>query len=209
MTNVAGDFLVALDIDMIPSRNSYQEIKSLLSPYSQDVGTNTITITTIAEAGIGDSNPKNSFVKMQKNRHVFALPVFGVHTKNNENKLFKKMVPKDKNDLLAMVNGNHTFAWAEPFHAHFPPAQGATNYNKWINDASTILLSKNDNSGNGYFYPIQYKFNFEPYALAYKPGIPRYWETFRGFYYNQAFGSWSWTKLDLNSASFPTVRLYI
>ena len=133
---------------------------------------------------------------------MFVLLVFGVHTKNDENKLFKKMAPKDKIDLLAMVNGDHTFAWAEPFHALFSPAQEATNYNKWINDASTILLSKNDNSGNGYFYPIQYKFNLNQAF----PGIGKCSED---FITTKPIGSWSWTKLDLNLMSFPTVMLYI
>lgn len=35
------------------------------------------------------------------------------------------------------------------------------------------------------FYMIQYEYSFEPYVLAYRPGVPRYWNGFRGYGYNK------------------------
>jgi hypothetical protein len=65
-----------------------------------------------------------------------------------------------------------------PFEKQFARGHRATNFPKWLE------LVKGQ-KGIAYYTlsgtrkrKIQY---FEPYVLGYRPGIPRYWEDFRGF----------------------------
>ena len=53
------------------------------------------------------------------------------------------------------------------------PRSGPTNFPKFLRNAT------------GTFYDIEYKNVYEPYVMGYRPGIPRYWEEFRGYGYNK------------------------
>jgi hypothetical protein len=62
-----------------------------------------------------------------------------------------------------------------PFHvSRFFPGHGPTDFDKWYSEEF-----------DGSWYPIEYVMRYEPYVLGYKPGIPHYWEGFRGFGFNK------------------------
>jgi hypothetical protein len=172
MYNVVGNYFVALDVDLIPSRNSYPSIRALL------------------ESKADDGNNTTSVRELLKSRNVFVLPAFEVYAFNDNYRSFKNMIPKSRDDLLDMIKGTHPYAKAQMFHKNdWAACQRATHFPRWL-AAAAASSSKNNNSAVAprSHYEIRYEPDFEPYVLAYKPGIPRYWEAFRGYFFNKA--SW-------------------
>ena len=50
---------------------------------------------------------------------------------------------------------------------------GPTNFPRYLKNETSV------------FYKIEYKNVYEPYVMGYRPGLPRYWEEFRGYGYNK------------------------
>ena len=86
------------------------------------------------------------------------------------------LLPTNKADLLPFVtdvgvdsNANEIIA---PFHLEeFPPGHGPTQFPKWFTASEP--------------YQVDYVYQFEPYFVINKVGMPPFWEYFRGRYFNK------------------------
>jgi hypothetical protein len=110
---------------------------------------------------------ENTMVKdaLHSNR-LLVLPAFE-NTRAGANAV---AIPQSKADVVKMVEGG----LVTPFEIHiFPPGHKPTNFSKYYQNETDVL------------YDIEYRRNFEPYFLAYRHGLPRYWNDFRSFFYNK------------------------
>jgi hypothetical protein len=123
------------------------------------------------------------------NKTMMILPAFNHEFKLKDEQLQDSVLPSTKEDAMQMVQRNEL----TPFHvARFFPGHGPTDFNKWFKEDF-------DES----WYAINYVIRFEPYVLGYKPGIPHYWEGFRGFGFNKL--SW-FIELDYMGYQFGVLR---
>mmetsp|Transcript_31736 Transcript_31736/g.53004 ORF Transcript_31736/g.53004 Transcript_31736/m.53004 type:complete len:408 (+) Transcript_31736:136-1359(+) len=111
----------------------------------------------------------------KKRSTLFVLPSFSLLRRKNESVSTPDRLPLSKSDTVEMVKKKEV----EQFWARIQGIQGPTQYMKWM---------KNLNASSS-TYNIQVKFRqtelYEPYVVAFKPGIPRYLEEFRGFGLNK------------------------
>eukprot|EP00980_Cylindrotheca_fusiformis_P002301 scaffold535_cov65-Cylindrotheca_fusiformis.AAC.3 len=112
-----------------------------------------------------------------KNRHLFVLPAFSIAPSPGEKFASLEMLPSSKQEAKKMVHQNQMIQ----FHKNsFPQGHRPTQYDTWLQNTNVPRTIPDD--------PI-YEINvtleesvrYEPYVVGYKPGIPRYWEDFRGF----------------------------
>ena len=79
-------------------------------------------------------------------------------------------IPQSKADVVQMVEGD----LVTPFELRvWSPGHKPTNFTKYYQNDTDVL------------YDIEYRNNFEPYFLAYRHGLPRYWNDFRSYFYNK------------------------
>lgn len=112
---------------------------------------------------------KNMLTMGLDNRTVFVLPAF----ENSKSATGKDvtLAPKTKTELVEAVLEKKV---AEPFHMRkYAAGHGPTNFTKWF---------RTDISPT---YDIVYVWGFEPYVLARRDGLPRFWTAFRGFGFNK------------------------
>jgi hypothetical protein len=126
-----------------------------------------------------------------RNSTVFVLPAFELFSKDEDSFATLDTVPTTKEQLQSLIAKEE----AATFHAYFPPGHYPTNYTKWFER----------NTEHEFSYPIEYMKRFEPYVIAYKRGIPDFWDGFRGFGFNAA--TWFW-ELNLAGYSFEVIRDY-
>ena len=114
--------------------------------------------------------------ELRQQRRLLVLPAFEVYvTRTNQTSAAPDQLPSSKVELAAMVR-NQT---VEAFHVErFYRGHGPTDYTRWFHDD---IYEKS----NELFYKILYEPNYEPYILAYRPGLPRYWTKFRGYGQNK------------------------
>jgi hypothetical protein len=124
-----------------------------------------------------------------RNNTVFVLPAFEVFAKDDDSLATLDMVPTTKKELKQKLDRQEMAT----FHHYFPPGHYPTNYTKWFEP----------NTLNEFSYPIKYMKRFEPYVVAYKRGIPDFWDGFRGFGFNAA--TWFW-ELHLAHFQFEVIR---
>jgi hypothetical protein len=137
--NVAGDYLLNLDVDLvIPSDNSYPTIRSLLEESkTEDVSSHTTTTTT-----------STTLREYLQRRNVLVLPAFEVFSKNDMSRSFKKMVPKSREDLLEMIEGTHPYAKAQMFHqSDQKKCQQATTFTRWLGGDDVAQTKKTNQDG--------------------------------------------------------------
>jgi hypothetical protein len=130
-----------------------------------------------------------TLVQALHNKTMMILPAFNHEFKLKDEQLQDNVLPSTKEDALKMVQRNEL----TPFHvARFFPGHGPTDFGKW---------SKQEFEES--WYPINYVMRFEPYVLGYKPGIPHYWQGFRGFGFNKL--SW-FIELNYKGFKFGVLR---
>lgn len=79
-------------------------------------------------------------------------------------------IPRSKADVVKMVEDG----LVTPFEIKWwPQGHKPTNFSKYYQNETGVL------------YDIEYQWNFEPYVLAYRHGLPRYWNDFRSYAYNK------------------------
>lgn len=97
---------------------------------------------------------------------LLVIPAF----ENTELGAKRNAIPQSKADIVKMVDGD----LVAPFQLKkWPPGHKPTNFTKYYQNDADI------------FYDIEYRFDFEPYVLAYRHGLPRYWNDFRSYFYNK------------------------
>ena len=112
---------------------------------------------------------KSELRKRLKTQTLMVLPAFEKFRINGTSPT-EDMLPTTKEQVHEQ-NQNKTveiFHRATGYTGHRP-----TNFLKWFEN------------GPEPFYEIKYENNFEPYVLGFRPGIPMYWNDFRGFGYNK------------------------
>jgi glycosyltransferase-like protein LARGE len=77
-------------------------------------------------------------------------------------------IPVTKSDLKKSIDIRES-AWFQ--YKSYPPGHGPTNYKKWFKTSAT--------------YPVKYESGFEPYFIAGREGLPRFWDGFVGFGFNK------------------------
>jgi hypothetical protein len=170
-----GDYVVALDVDFIPQpRNCYSKLLATLEAHDG----------ILAE-------------EIRQEKLVMVLPAFEVYAPKGKDEATPKQLPNSKKKLYDLVQSDR----AENFQTkRYPPGHGPTKFKKWFEPVSN--LTSVDKKPLVPFYPIYYKPGFEPYVLVYRPGIPRYWNDFRGFGRNKL--SW-FQELHLAGYMFETL----
>lgn len=155
-----ADYVLALDVDFIPApRNTYTKLKKTL--FAQIAGVN----MTTAE-------------RMRYDRKVMVIPAFEVEKEATIAQATPDLLPLTKDELSTRVENKSVTC----FHLdYYPLGHGPTNYSKWFGGRYS---NDQEKDGNMPFYDIDYKEGFEPYVLAYRHGLPRYWEAFRGHGFN-------------------------
>lgn len=107
---------------------------------------------------------------MAEKRQVFVLPAFDLFPEDGNKVAMPNQLPKDKESLIELVQSGK----GEPFrYSRWKKGHHATNFPRWYESKDIS------------FYNIEYEESFEPYVLAYRPGIPRYWKAFRGYGHNK------------------------
>lgn len=114
--------------------------------------------------------PRTKLRKELTNHRVFVLPAFERLATGGRDAVTEDMLPRTKTDVQDMFKKKTVIG----FHmAGSPLGHGPTNFPMWLKHKTST------------FYEIEYKNIFEPYVMGYRPGIPRYWEDFRGYGYNK------------------------
>merc|ERR1719330_1562774 len=132
----------------------------------------------------------DTFWSKLRNNTIFVLPAFEsflVTNNDNNNTEEEATIPNTKEELRKALRKKQ----ASTFHPYFIPGHYPTNYKKWL------FPSSHDGDDDDFSYTISYQKRYEPYVLAYKHGLPEFWNGFRGFGYNAA--TWFW---ELNSMSY-------
>ena len=100
-------------------------------------------------------------------KQVWIVPAFERIISQSEH-VTPGALPGTKEKLFDDIS-SHTIM---PFHvAYFAPGHGPTNFEKWYESNSA--------------YQIEWEPRFEPYIVAYRPGLPRYFDAFTGYGYNK------------------------
>ena len=161
MDNSDSDYILALDVDFIPNPpNAHDKLLSTL--HAKD--------SSLAR-------------EMRTKKRVMVLPAFEVYASTNKTVATPDQLPTSKEALYHSVRSNLSETFRE---RRYPAGHGPTNFTRWFKSvAPTNPKSKPDENVGSAYYPIFYRPGFEPYVLAYRPGIPRYWNGFRGFGQNK------------------------
>mmetsp|Transcript_8748 Transcript_8748/g.20945 ORF Transcript_8748/g.20945 Transcript_8748/m.20945 type:complete len:393 (+) Transcript_8748:15-1193(+) len=107
----------------------------------------------------------NSFQESLQHQTLFILPVFA---------LPQGVVrpPVTREELVSMYHNKSAMEW------HYAPGHAKIYYKTWT---ANNRSSPNHTLMNDFSYFIEPNLEFEPYFLCYRPGLPKYWEAFRGF----------------------------
>ena len=159
MDNSDSDYILALDVDFIPNPpDAYNKLLSTLHANNSSLAT-----------------------EMRKNNRLMVLPAFEVYASPNKTVATPDQLPTSKEAMYNKVKSKR----AESFRFHrYPLGHGPTNFARWAKPVARPN-SKTDQFANSAYFPIIFRPGFEPYVLAYRPGIPRYWNGFRGFGQNK------------------------
>jgi hypothetical protein len=167
MDSAEADYVLLLDVDFIPSPDSYRQLQNLFSESSRS----------------GDKKDSLAW-NMQQKRFVFVFPAFELFPLSGETHARPNTLPKSKGQILQMLKPGSS-PRLSTFRHDYVMGHIPTNFPKWLGLARKPVAS-NRNHTASYYYPIQVntekerKF-WEPYVLGYRPAMPRYWEEFRGF----------------------------
>lgn len=174
MSQLETDYFVALDVDFVTNVGAHQQLRNLLDIYP-------------------------NLTEVLKDKTLLVLPAFesavvNVTTRNETgHEVIEKQpktleAPLNKKDLIDKYYHNIV----DPFHlAQFPPGHGPTRFPIWFENRT------------GPLYPISYHHRFEPYVLAYRHGLPKYWTGFRGYFFNK----YSWfVEVDSMGYKFAVLR---
>jgi hypothetical protein len=105
MEHIGSDYFVALDVDFIPSKDTYPGIVSLL-------------------------RSNEEFRKELLDHRVFVLPAFEIFPRKGEAFANQDMIPTSKSHLKNMTQEK----LANKFHTFFPEGHGPTNFEKWFEE---------------------------------------------------------------------------
>eukprot|EP00980_Cylindrotheca_fusiformis_P024132 scaffold11561_cov151-Cylindrotheca_fusiformis.AAC.5 len=107
-----------------------------------------------------------------KPKTLYVLPAFSVFPKKYKNYAKESMLPSDKEDVKKMIK-NQTMG--QFWKRYAIRGHKSTRNEIWLKPSTEGKPS----------YEISITFEdslyYEPYVLATRPGIPRYWEDFRGY----------------------------
>jgi hypothetical protein len=110
MEHIGSDYFVALDVDFIPSKDSYPGIISLL-------------------------RSNEEFRKELHDHRVFALPAFEILPRKGQTFASQDILPAYKSHLKNMIREG----LAKKFHfGHFAAGHGPTNYRRWFEEKGTV-----------------------------------------------------------------------
>ena len=183
LRNIAIEYLpsailyyMMLDVDFVTPPNGHEVLlRSLFGDIG--IGTDGSGDNDNDEHGSGvGSSSQPTTIDLLRNKTLLVIPAFEQVPTGNAKNDEAFAVPTTKSELITMYNDGKVDA----FHNKtFPQGHTPTNYTKWMMSGDSDSTS--DTSSNSLFYPISYEPQYEPYVIAYKHGIPKYWELFRGF----------------------------
>lgn len=101
------------------------------------------------------------FTENLHNQTLFILPVFSLAGGIGP--------PQTRQELVTMYNNRTAKQW------HYHSGHAKIDYRKWIGGR------RQQTGSQAISYPILPKNEFEPYFICFRPGLPKYWEDFRGF----------------------------
>lgn len=112
-------------------------------------------------------------------KKVWIVPAFERHVRDGQH-ISARSLPETKPQLMREI-AKRTI---EPFHvSYFAPGHGPTQFPRWYQAEKEYLIT--------------WEPRFEPYIVAFKEGLPEYWNGFTGYGYNKL----SWI-MELNLAGY-------
>ena len=153
-----NDFVLADDVDFIPTWDAHQNLIHLLKGSSNTRGIS--------------SNPPSSqsspfLVDMLRNKTALVLPAFNLMEEQSADSLVPKanIIPKTRSQVVQLFDRNVI----EVKQCH-----RSTNYTHWLKlDFDTSFTATVS-------YPIEPTRTYEPYFIAHRPSLPSYYNNFRG-----------------------------
>jgi hypothetical protein len=101
-----------------------------------------------------------------RQKTLLIFPAFEHFANKKEKFATEDMLPETKNQLLSKVKQGRM----APFQGkRCPNCHGPTDFDRWYYTTEEVYTLSN------------VTYNFEPYVVGYRHGIPRYWESFRGY----------------------------
>lgn len=161
-----SDYVLTLDVDFIPGpHNTYASLKQ-----------------SLLDTPLTTNSNRTAADWMRQEKALLVLPAFEVKKKQGKSQATPDLISRNKTELLASTRRNETEWFRINYYSrgHKP-----SNYPKWFAGAKTTTTAAAAARDNPVFYPISYKWGYEPYVLAYRHGLPRYWEDFRGYGLNK------------------------
>ncbi len=155
LENIESDYFVALDVDFIPSPYAHDQLLQYLQ---------------------GNMQFRED---LRSHKRMFVLPAFELLPRDGEEYATKDMLPVTKGQVIKMVDEQKLF----PFRKSGRVGHALTDFDKWLRQSDA---PRNETL----YYNITLKGDhrrevWEPYVVAYRRGIHRYWEDFRGYGYDK------------------------
>lgn len=166
LETIESDYFVALDVDFIPSPNAHDQLMHYLHQPPSDHG----------------EMEESRFRQELRSKRMFVLPAFELFPREGEQYATADMLPDNKRQLIDMVQSEKLV----PFRKSAPVGHSLTDFNRWLGMPPSSETNNNNNSSSLFYYELPFKGTkrrevWEPYVVGYRPGIPRYWEDFRGY----------------------------
>jgi hypothetical protein len=180
LMNVESDYFFATDADHVPSPNSYARLSKLLLPLPHSNNNNNTN-------DIKNTNTNMDIMRSRlRQKTLFVFPAFELFANKKEQFATEDMLPQTKDQLLSKVETGRM----APFQKkRCPNCHGPTDFDRWYQHHHHHQHHKNNNTTEeAFYYTLSNRNitpNFEPYVLGYRHGIPRYWESFRGYGYDK------------------------
>lgn len=172
---VETDYVLILDVDFLPPLSCKENLAKAIKGTGQSTSlSNALMAGTLLVLPAFEIRPNRTISSQTKNKsaadHNFHLNQYIFAEREFE-------IPETKDDLIQQLKYGklYPFQMEQAIRGH-----SSTNYTKWNN-----ISDSNDPRTPCPFYNVSYTFQYEPYVLAYKHGLPRYWEKFRGYHFNK------------------------
>jgi hypothetical protein len=185
----ATNYFLNLDVDFVTPRNGHDRLASEILDNNLNARDMLRTRTLLVLPAFEQLQEETSEQTLDETMTVPVIPL-----------------PETKSDLVALLDVHRV----TPYHLEqFPQGHGPSNYEKWVSIPETPSASKSTRksasrvkeralslsggesrselsqlslrTSEDIMYEVDYQAQFEPYVIGYRPGVPRYWDAFRGF----------------------------
>lgn len=225
--NTEYDFVLATDVDFIPTYNAHRKLMSLLQPHNT-FGPDCSSTLSSSLSSSSSSPPSTPLLDLLRNKTALILPVFDLTGPGTADSLSYEtkvnIIPKTKSELIQKYVDQSKVRMIKYDNQYIihrfkcMPCHESTNYPRWLKKEKRHRSKTTTNgrrrkqqqhqqqsssSSSSDSYPIEASLYFEPYFIAHRSSLPQYYESFRGYGFNkQSFVA----ETVLHGVTFHTLR---